>query len=149
MALANLRRYIAVHCVWWCVAGVLLSALQPFLFTHFRNDGWEDEPGFRVRNVEAMAMFWPDERDDHKKELETTLYAPAGAHLEVPDAFQHGLDTLLALVFLLLPLTVGSALVSKPEERRSSARVPFASGAPPPTALWRNLPPQAAPPSAT
>jgi hypothetical protein len=50
----------------------MLSVLQPFLFTHFRQDGWEDEPGFRVRNVESMALFSPDDREDHKKELETT-----------------------------------------------------------------------------
>lgn len=124
----------------------MLAALQPFLFTHFRQDGWEDEPGFRVRNVEAMAQFSPDDREDHQKELETTLYVPAAAHVDAPDALQHGLDHLMALVFLLLPLAVAWMLRLLPPQRTQPERVPHTSGAPPPTVLWRTQPPQTAPP---
>ncbi|CAN5825184.1 hypothetical protein BH11PSE13_BH11PSE13_28440 [soil metagenome] len=125
---------------------MLLSALQPFLFTHFRQDGWEDEPGFRVRNVSAMAQFVPDERHDHRLELETTLYVPAGAHLDTPNAFGHGLDLLMALVALLVPLAIALMRVLSPPERTSRERIPHTSGAPPPTALWRTQPPPTAPP---
>jgi hypothetical protein len=128
------------------MAAILLSVLQPFLFNHFRQDGWDDEPGFRVRNVEAVALFWPDDRNDHKQELETTLYAPAGAHLDMPDALQHGLDALLAMVLLLVPLTVALPLLLESAERVLSALVPFTSGAPPPAAIWRHQPPKTAPP---
>lgn len=85
---------------------MLLSALQPFLFTHFCQDGWEDEPGVRVRNVSAMAQFVPDDREDHRLELETTLYVPASAHLDTPHAFEHGLGFFMALVSLLLHLAI-------------------------------------------
>ena len=135
--------------MWWCLAGVVLTVLQPFLFTHFRQDGWEDEPGFRVRNVEAMALFSPDDRDDHSKELETTLYVPAAAHIDVPNAFAHGLDVLMALVLLLLPLAVALVRLLVPIERTIVERVPYTSGAPPPTVLWRTQPPHTAPPATT
>jgi hypothetical protein len=42
--------------------------LQPFLLTHFRQDGWEDGPGLRFRNAEAMAIFSPDDRESHRKD---------------------------------------------------------------------------------
>ncbi|MEB0112807.1 hypothetical protein QN397_15730 [Variovorax sp. RTB1] len=54
MITARLRRLVATHFFWWCLAGVLLSALQPFLFTHFCQDGWEDEPGFRMALVSLL-----------------------------------------------------------------------------------------------
>lgn len=129
---------------WWLAFVVL--ALQPFLFTHFQTDGWEDEPGFRVRNAEAMALFSPDDRADHPYDLETTLYAPAAAQLDEPEAFQQGLDALMALVRLLLPLTVLLVRFFVPPARVPSERVPFSSGAPPPTAPWRIQPPKTAPP---
>jgi hypothetical protein len=125
---------------------MVLCALQPFLFTHFQRDAWEDEPGFRVRNVEAMALFAPDDRVDHPHDFETTLYAPAAAHLDQPNAFQHGLDTLLTLVAALLPLIVVLANPPAPSTRVCCERVPFTSGAPPPAAPWRSRPPRTAPP---
>jgi len=134
--------------VWWCLSSLLLTALQPFLFTHFRQYGWEDEPGFRIRTVEARALFSQDERDNHRHELETALFVPAGAHLDAPDALRHGLDTLLGLVFLLLPLTVGLALFAPPVGRIAPTRVPFTGGAPPCTP-WRSHPPETAPPAST
>lgn len=133
--------------MWWCIAGVVLTVLQPFLFTHFRQDGWEDEPGFRVRNVEAMALFSPDDREDHQKELETTLYVPVGAHVDQPDAFQQGLDTLLSLICLLVPLAISMMALWIPVARATLERIPHTSGAPPPTtAIWRTQPPPTAPP---
>jgi hypothetical protein len=145
----RLRRLVATHCLWWCVAGVLLTALQPFLFTHFRQDGWEDEPGFRVRNAEAMAIFSPDDRESHRKELETTLYAPAAAHIDAPDALHQGLDLLMALVGLLLPLALALAGATFVVERITPTPVPHTGGAPPPTVLWRTQPPPTAPPLTT
>ena len=149
MVIKRYRHLIAPHYGWWCFAGLLLSALQPFLFIHFQQDGWENEPGFRVRNVEAMALFSPDDRDDHKTELETTLYVPAAARIEAPDALQHGLDGLKALVFLLVPLTVALHQVPAPAAQVLREPVALTSGAPPPTAPWRSLPPQTAPPLTT
>lgn len=149
MEISSFRRRIATHCLGWCIAGVLLSLLQPFLFTHFRQDGWEDEPGFRIRNVQAMALFSPDERDTHRQALETTLYTPAGAHLESPDGLRRGLDRLMALVFLLLPLAVASPRRPRPPARVRPRRVPPAGGAPPPAVPWRTQPPTLAPPLAT
>ncbi|MGJ7556915.1 hypothetical protein ACSFBX_18660 [Variovorax sp. RB2P76] len=146
MIITRIRRSAATHCLWWCFAGVMLSVLQPFLFTHFRQDGWEDEPGFRVRNVESMALFSPDDREDHKKELETTLYVPASAHVDTPNAFQHGIETLIALALLVLPLVVALMRLLVPALQVAFERVPYSGGAPPPTALWRTQPPSTAPP---
>lgn len=142
------RRKFTAQCVGWCLGGVLLAALHPFLFTHFRQDGWEDEPGFRVRNSGAMAQFIADERLDHKNELEPTLYVPTAARLEVTSAFKDGLAGLMALVALLLPLAVAVMRPFSECESSTPEPVPFTSGAPPPPAAepWRTLPPQAAPP---
>lgn len=146
MVLARFRRLIASHYSRWCFAGLVLCALQPFLFTHFQRDGWEDEPGFRVRNVEAMALFSPDDRAGHSLDLETTLYVPAGAHIDVPDALKHGFDALMALVLLLLPLTVALGRILVPSDRIFYERILFTSGAPPPKTPWRSQPPETAPP---
>jgi hypothetical protein len=149
VTIARYRRLLATHCLWWCVLAAVLCALHPFLYTHFQHDGWEDEPGFRVRNSEAMALFSQDDRPGHALDLETTLYAPAAAHLDQPDAFQHGLEALMALVLLLLPLTVALIRLLVPAERPACERVPFTSGAPPPARPWRRRPPQTAPPLIT
>ena len=146
MKIARYRHLVATRFLWWCLAGVVLCALQPFLFTHFQRDGWEDEPGFRVRNAEAMALFSPDDRIDHQHDLETTLYAPTAAHLESPDALQHGLDGLIALVLLLTPLTVVLPRILVRLDRVAFERVAFTSGAPPPASPWRCQPPKTAPP---
>ena len=149
MLTRRVRHLVATHGAWWCLAGIVLTALQPFLFTHFRQDGWEDEAKFCVRNVSAMALFEPDDRSDHKNELETTLYVPASAHIDVPDAFQHGLNALMALVLSLLPFMVALAQPVEPAERILHELVPHTSGAPPPTALWLSHPPKTAPPLST
>ena len=72
----------------------------------------------------------PDERADHPADLETTLFVPSAASIDLPDALQHGIDGLMALVLLLLPLTV--ALVRLVETFASVVpqRVPHTSGAP-------------------
>lgn len=148
--ITHIRRVVATRCLWWCVAGVLLTALQPFLFTHFRQDGWEDEPGFRVRNAETMAIFSPDDREAHRKELETTLYVPAGAPIDMPEALDQGLDGLMALVGLMLPLAVALAWPAcPPVEHIAQKPVQHTGGAPPPTPLWRTQPPPTAPPRTT
>ncbi|WP_418149478.1 hypothetical protein ABL841_32045 [Variovorax paradoxus] len=45
MLLARIRRFTEAHRRLWCVAGIALLLLQPFIAIHFRDDGWEDEPG--------------------------------------------------------------------------------------------------------
>lgn len=149
MSKPHLRRFVIRHCFAWCLAGVLLSVLQPFLFSHFRQDGWEDEPGFRLRGADTSAVFEADSRDMHADEFETTLYAPLAAHLDHPDAFGNGLDLLLALVLLLLPLCV--ALWRPPVLRRRAPneRVALHGGAPPSASPWRRQPPRNAPPLTT
>jgi len=149
MSTARLRRFIAKHCVWWCLFGVLLTAIQPFIAAHFRSDGWEDEPGFRIRSVGASTQFEPDDRADHPADLETTLFVSSAASIDLPNALQHGIDHLSALVLLLLPLTVLVVLIVEPVQRLVPEPVPNTSGAPPPTALWRRRPPETAPPLTT
>ncbi|CAN5534049.1 hypothetical protein BH10PSE18_BH10PSE18_17300 [soil metagenome] len=148
MVPARLRERIASSLIGWCVCGFLLAALQPFIATHFRQDGWEDEPGFRIRSVSATAEFEPDERSEHANWHETTLFVPASASIDLPDALQHGLDRLLALVLVALPLTVLlAALVPRATQPLRIRRIPNPSGAPPPTACWLRQPPSQAPPS--
>lgn len=145
--IARYRRFIGRHCRSWCLVAIVLSVLQPFLFTHFQRDGWDDEPGFRVRNAGAMALFSPDDRTGHQRDLETTLFVPTAAHLEQPDALDSGLAALMALFFSLLPLTVVIRGTPLPREAAFPERMAFASRAPPPAAPWRCRPPKAAPPS--
>ncbi len=148
MVSARLRQRVTSSLIGWCVWGILLVALQPFIATHFRHDGWEDEPGFRIRSVSATAEFEPDDRSDHANWRETTLFVPAGAGIDLPDALRHGIDRLLALVLVALPLTVVLAVlaprITQPLRIR---RIPNPSGAPPPTACWLQQPPSQAPPS--
>lgn len=141
----RLRRLTAKHCVWWCLVGILLTAIQPFLAVHFRRDGWEDEPGFRIRGA-SQTQFEADDRADHAKDLETTLFVPTAASIDLPAALEHGLAGLMALVLLLLPLTVTLTRVVETRQRIQPERVPPTSGAPPPTLLWRGRPPETAPP---
>jgi hypothetical protein len=146
---ARIHRFVIRHCMGWCLAGVLLSVLQPFLFNHFRQDGWEDEPGFRLRGESTSAVFEPDSRATHGDEFETTLYAPLSAQIDHPDAFGDGLDTLLALVLLLMPLSVVRRQACIPCHRPPADRVAFPGGAPPSAHPWRRQPPRNAPPLTT
>lgn len=148
MHIQRFRRRLAAHCLWWCLFGVLLMALQPFIATHFRQDGWEDEPGFRIRSASAPVQFEPDERADHAGTPETTLFVPAAASTDLPSALQHGIDGLLALVWALLPLTIALTVHGvQASTRARPERVPNTSGAPPLTAPWFSQPPKTAPPS--
>ena len=149
MRSARVHHLVAMHPAFWCLAWVLFAALQPFLAVHFCQDGWEDEPGFRIRNVSASAQFEPDDRADHSNELETTVFVPAAANIDHPDTFQHGLDGLMALVFLLLPLTVALCLFAVPGGKDVRVDRPPPSGASPPVTIWLRQPPKTAPPLAT
>lgn len=149
MPIAHLRHFIAARCVGWCFFAVLLAAIQPFIAVHFRHDGWEDEPGFRIRSASESTQFEPDKRPDHPTDQETTLFVSSAANIDLPDALQHGIDNLQARLLLLLPLTVAMVLVADPVERLVPESVPNTSGAPPPTALWRRHPPETAPPFAS
>ncbi|MDM0086330.1 MULTISPECIES: hypothetical protein [unclassified Variovorax] len=149
MKLPRLRRLIATHLLEWCLAGLFLAAIQPFLFSHFRQDGWEDEPGFRVRNAQSTALFSPDDRASHAKELETTLYAPAGAHLESHLGAYHALLQGLAQWLSLLPLMAVAGALLRPPESPVPRPVRHTGGAPPRATPWCTLPPSAAPPLPT
>jgi len=149
MSIARLRRIIAGHLAWACIASVLLLACQPFLAVHFRHDGWEDEPALRIRSVGELAQFEPDLRGGHHNELEVTLFAPTAASIDLPDALARGLDRLLALVLLGLSLTIVLLPFAVPVERPLPQRVPASSRAPPSARAWLRLPPQTAPPLTT
>jgi len=131
------------------LCGILLSALQPFIAVHFRQDGWEDEPGFRVRATDATVEYVPDDRPDHPTDRETTMYVPLAANIDLPNAFDHGLDMLGALVLFLAPLTIVLLVASAPRPRHLVERAARYSGPSPPAWPWRRLPPVTAPPSPT
>ncbi|VTU34205.1 hypothetical protein [Variovorax sp. PBL-E5] len=149
MLTLRIRRLIAKHCMGWCVLGIALAVLQPFIGAHFCQDGLENEGEFFIRSPSTAAFFEPDQRAGHQADRETTLFASSAASIDVPHALQQGIDGLMALVLLLLPLTV---LLLRPGQRVRSGpaqRVPNTSGAPPPAAPWRRQPPETAPPFAT
>ena len=147
MLISTIRRRLTQRFLWGCLLCVgLLSSLQPFIATHFRHDGWEDEPAFRVRSVGATVEYEPDDRADHLAEQETTIFVPTAASIDLPNALQHGLDLLKTLVLLLAPLTIALAFRIVPKAREAVERIPHHSGAPPPATIWRRLPPETAPP---
>jgi hypothetical protein len=149
MLTLRIRRLIAKHCVGWCVLGIALAVLQPFIGAHFCQDGLENEGEFFIRSPSATAFFEPDLRAGHHADRETTLFAASGASIDLPHALQHGIDSLMALVLLLPPLML-ALLRLVPRVRSAPAqRVPAHSGAPPAAAPWRRQPPETAPPSAT
>ena len=146
MLLARVRRLAQAHHRLWCVAGLLLVLLQPFIAVHFRCDGLEDEPMLRVRGAGETSQFEADDRADHPADRETTVFSQAPASIDHPDAFGFALDTLLAMVLALLPLVLAVARLHEPAVRRPPEPVPPHGGAPPPAEPWRRLPPAAAPP---
>jgi hypothetical protein len=134
---------------WWWVFALVLTALQPFIAIHFRDDGWEDEPGFRIRAVSSTVQFEPDERPGHAAIAETTVFVPPGASIEQPDVFREGLSGLMLLVLALLPLIL--PLLRVPwltASRVPSERLDARNRAPPPATAWLRLPPGTAPPLA-
>ncbi|MET3380382.1 hypothetical protein [Variovorax paradoxus] len=147
MLLARIRRFAEAHYKAWCVAGILLIILQPFIAVHFRCDGLEDEPMLRLRNLSETTQFEADDRADHPSDRETTVFTQAPASIDHPDAFKLGLNTLMAMVLALLPLAVAVARLVVPIVREAPEHVPPHGGAPPLSQPWRLLPPTAAPPS--
>lgn len=148
-AIARHRSVVRRLAAWWCLGGMLLMLCQPFLAAHFRVDGWEDEPGFRIR-ANDMVRFEADDREDHPGDRETTLFVSPSASVDLPDAFRHGIDGLMAMVALLLPLSIVLPGLVQPAVRdQLPVRVPTRGGAPPPEAPWQRLPPQTAPPPTT
>ncbi|MDM0057077.1 hypothetical protein [Variovorax fucosicus] len=140
-----LRRFVTRHFAGWCLAALCLAALQPLLAVHFRVDGWEDEPGLRVRGAD-VTRFEPDERSGHADTPEVTLFVPSAATIDLPHALQHGLDLLMALVGLLLPLLVALRRLGVPWQPPLPAALIRRSRAPPLAAPWRRRPPTLAPP---
>jgi len=147
MLFARIRRFAETHHRAWCVAGVLLIFLQPFIAVHFRCDGLEDEPMLRVRSASDTTQFEADDRADHPSDRETTVFAQAPASIDHPDAFSFALGALMALVLAMLPLVLAMARLVAPIVRKAIEYVPPHGGAPPPAQPWRRLPPTAAPPS--
>lgn len=149
MLLARVRRFAETHHRAWCIAGILLIFLQPFIAVHFRCDGLEDEPMLRVRSASETTQFEADDRAEHPSDRETTVFAQAPASIDHPEAFSSALDMLMAMVLALLPLSVAIARLAVPIVRAAPEHVPPHGGAPPPARPWRRLPPTAAPPSWT
>ncbi|MFM9921976.1 hypothetical protein VLK31_03195 [Variovorax sp. H27-G14] len=149
MLLARVRRYAEAHHTVWCVLGMLLILLQPFIAVHFRCDGLEDEPMLRVRSLSDTAQFEADDRADHPSDRETTVFAQAPASIDQPDSFSFALGGLMAMVLAMLPLVLALARLKVPIVRSVPEHVPPHGGAPPPAAPWRRLPPTAAPPCPT
>lgn len=147
MSTVRLRRLLSAQCLAWWIGALLLSALQPFIAVHFRSDGWEDEPGFRIRPMSQATQFEPDDRIDHAREHETTLFVPLGAGMQSPHAIGDALGAFVALLALAVPLVVLQAVpalrrATPPPHARPCAR----GGAPPPATPWRARPPALAPP---
>lgn len=149
MSNTRLRRLLSTRCLAWWIGALLLSALQPFIAVHFRSDGWEDEPGVRIRPMSQTTQFEQDDRAGHSNDQETTLYVPQGAGMGATHAIGDALGAFLALLALALPLAVLPAarapLGAAPSRR---ARPRARGGAPPGTAPWRSRPPALAPPPA-
>lgn len=145
--LNRLHHLIARQCLWWCVAGVLLVVLQPFLCADSGHGRMDDEGELNVRSADASWAIEADDRGGSGSGLETTLFVPATAGIDTPHALKHGIDCLLALIFLLVPLTVASRRSAEAYDDVAPPPVPPRSGAPPPTACrWHRLPPKTAPP---
>lgn len=147
MSTARLRRLLSTRCLVWWIGALLLSALQPFIAVHFRSDGWEDEPGFRIRPMSQTTQFEQDDRLDHARDHETTLFVPLGAGVQAAHALGDALGAFAALLALALPLAVLNAvpalrLATTPPNPRPCMR----GGPPPPSAPWRAHPPALAPP---
>jgi len=146
MLTQRLLRRIARLCPWWCVLLVLLSAAQPFLSVHFDDDGLVPQQQLNVRSFGETAQFQPDDDAKAPMALEVTLFVPAAASIDSPLAFLSGLAAFMCLVVLMAPFTVRLARPVSPLSGTPAFEVPTASGAPPPTALWRSRPPETAPP---
>ncbi len=78
--------------------------------------------------------------------VETKLFVPSAASIDVPLAFLSGLAAFLCLVVLTAPLRVVLAGFRGLLPEAVVAPVPNTGGAPPPTLLWRSRPPETAPP---
>lgn len=146
MSTVRLRRLLSTRCLAWWIGALLLSALQPFIAVHFRSDGWEDEPGFRIRPLSQTTQFEQDGRLEHAHEHETTLFVPLGAGMQSSHGFGDVLGALAALLALVLALAVPrmeTALrLAMPARHRPCPR----GGPPPPSAPRRARPPALAPP---
>ncbi|MFH0134361.1 hypothetical protein [Variovorax sp. EL159] len=149
MLLARVRNFAQAHHRMWCVAGVFLILLQPFIAVHFRCDGLEDEPMLRVRSLGDTTQFEADDRADHPRDHETTVFAQTPASIDHPDALASALAGFMAMVLAMLPLALVMTRLVTPVEREAPEHVPPHGGAPPLPRPWRRLPPTAAPPSGT
>lgn len=146
MLTQRLLRRIARLSPWCCALLVLLSAAQPFLSVHFDDDGLVPQQQLNVRSFGETAQFQPDADSNTPMALEVTLFVPAAASIDSPWVFLSGLAALMCLVMSIAPLTVWLGRRVLPLFATPAFEVPTASGAPPPTALWRSRPPETAPP---
>ena len=125
---------------------VLLCSIQPFLSVHFDVDGIVPQEHVSVRSFDATAHFQPDEDSDIPMALEVTLFVPATASVVSPLMLMSGIAALVSLILLATPLIVQVAQCVHALREVPAFRVLPASGAPPPTAIWRSRPPETAPP---
>ncbi|MGJ7568857.1 hypothetical protein ACSFBM_33745 [Variovorax sp. GB1R11] len=146
MLLARIRNCVATHSTRWCLAGMALVVLLPFIAAHYRCDGLEDEPMLRLHAASETVQFEADDRADHPADHETTVFAQTPASIDHPDAFNVALNTLMAAVLAVLPLVLAMMRLVVPIVRTFPDRVPTQGGAPPPAMPWRRLPPTTAPP---
>lgn len=150
MLVFRLRRLGVLNGAWWCLVGMVLVTIQPFIGAHFCHDGLEDEPELQIRGGYEASRIEPDERTGHPDDRETTMFVPASASIDLPDTFRQAIDVLGALVLLICPLTVARVAFAARAVHAVPGKVPQLAGAPPPTATpWLRLPPETAPPSST
>jgi hypothetical protein len=146
MLTRRFSQYIARRWTWWCALLVLVSAFQPFLSVHFDEDGLVERQELSIRAFGQDAQFQPDEDATDPWAVETKLFVPSAASIDVPLAFLSGLAAFLCLVVLTAPLRVVLAGFRGLLPEVVVAPVPNTGGAPPPTLLWRSRPPETAPP---
>jgi hypothetical protein len=134
----------------WCLAAMMLVTVQPFIAAHFCRDGLENEPELHIRIGNEASRVEPDERPEHPNEWETTVFVPASASIDLPDALQQAIEAFAALVLLITPLALARVQLIARVVRPAPEKVPPHAGAPPsPATPWLGHPPETAPPSTT
>jgi len=145
--LVRIRHLVEARSIWWCLAGMLLVAAQPLIGTHFCHDGLENEGEIHIRGAGPAIELEVEDDANGPTEPEATFFLPSAASIDLPGALEQGIERLLALVLLLVPLVVPSAPCLSAFQNADRQRAPVKGGAPPPSAVpWRGPPPETAPP---
>jgi hypothetical protein len=146
--LARIRQLVEGRSIGWCLVGMLLVAAQPLIGAHFCHDGLENEGEIHIRGAgPAVELEVDDDANGPAEGPEATFFLPSAASIDLPGALDQGIERLLALVLLLLPLVVPSVPCLSAFRSADRQRAPVKGGAPPPCrAPWRGPPPETAPP---